>query len=310
MVDHILSWTPGARACYAAIRGRLNDDGTVMLSDIVAALALDTVPNQTLLGQALLNPGIWLASQYATATRRQVPRQHDSSDNFGGFAFAVERIAREDGSRSVGERHIAKRLVELGRDNRFGFLSLNPQAVYDEVRRLEIGLDLSNEELRGWHGLLDTNIILKSEKSFWDIDWREATGVRLDFAYNMITIWLSTVLLHELDAIPLYHRDPEVKRKAGAFTWELNKRLRTPQDVDLLLLAERVRIKFWRQPVTDAPPDSQHLEAARALRDRGVPVKLITGDSEMRVRGLAEGFEIFDLIVSEISPITLIGAKK
>ena len=83
------------------------------------------------------------------------------------------------------------------------------------------------------------------------------------------------MLLHELDAIPLYHRDPDVKRKAGAFTWELNKRLRTPQDVDLLLLAERVRIKFWRHPVTDAPPDSQHLEAARSLRDRGVPVKMV-----------------------------------
>jgi predicted ribonuclease YlaK len=107
---------------------------------------------------------------------------------------------------------------------------------------------------------------------------------------------LSTVLLHELDAIPTYHRDPEIKRKAATFTRWLNSKLRTPEDVNLLLLAERVRIKFWRQPVADAAADSQHLEAARALRDRGVPIKVVTHDSEMRVRALAEGFQIFDLL--------------
>ena len=94
--------------------------------------------------------------------------------------------------------------------------------------------------------------------------------------YNMITIWLSTVLLHELDAIPTYHRDPDIKRKAAAFTAWLNGKLRNPQDVDMIMLAERVRIKFWRQPVTDSGADSQHLEAARGLRDRGVPVKVTT----------------------------------
>jgi hypothetical protein len=101
-----------------------------------------------------------------TATKRQVPEQLDSTDNFSGFAFAVERIAREDGSRTVGERHIAKRVVEIGQ-NRFGFMSFDPQRVYDEVRRLEIGLDLSDEELKGWHGLIDTNIVLKSDRNFW-----------------------------------------------------------------------------------------------------------------------------------------------
>jgi hypothetical protein len=174
-------------------------------------------------------------------------------------------------------------------------MSLNPQRVYEEVSKLEVGLDVGEEELKGWHGMIDTNIILKSDTKFWEIDWRKATGVRMDFAYNIITIWFSTVLLHELDAIPTYHRDPEIKRKAATFTAWLNSKLRTPQDVDLLMLAERVRIKFWRQPVTDSPPDSQHLEAARALRDRGVPIKIVTLDSEMRVRALAEGFEIFDL---------------
>jgi hypothetical protein len=293
----VLSWNPGALACYQAIRGRLNDDGTIYLRQLVSALTLDILPNQTLIGRVLRDTSIWLAFNNVTATKRQVPEQLDSTDNFSGFAFAVERIAREDGSRTVGERHIAKRLVEVGQ-NRFGFMSLDPQRVYEEVRRLEIGLDLSDEELKGWHGLIDTNIILKSDKKFWEVDWRKATGVGLNRPYNLITIWLSTVLLHELDAIPTYHRDPEIKRKAATFTRWLNSKLGSPEDVDLLLLAERVRIKFWRQPVSDAAADSQHLEAARALRDRGVPIKLVTHDSEMRVRALAEGFQIFDLLES------------
>ena len=292
----VLSWNPGALACYQAIRSRLNDDGTIYLSELLSALTLDTLPNQSLIGRVLRDPTIWVAFNNINAIKRQVALQTDSTDNFSGFAFAVERIAREDGSHSVGERHIAKRLVEIGQNNRFGFMSLNPQRVYEEVRRLEVGLDLSEDELRGWNGLIDTNIILKSDKKFWEIDWRKATGVGIDWPYNIITIWLSTVLLHELDAIPTYHRDPEIKRKAAAFTAWLNSKLRTPQDVDLLMLDVRVRVKFWRQPVTDAQADSQHLEAARALRDRGVPIKVVTLDSEMRVRALAEGFQIFDLL--------------
>jgi PIN domain-containing protein len=294
MLD-VLSWSPGALACYQAVRGRLNDDGTIYLGELISALTLDTLPGQSLLGRVLRDTTIWLALHNVTATKRPVPSRQDMTDNFSGFAFAVERIAREERSRSVGERHIAKRLVELGQNNAFGFIGLNPQPVYEEVRKLEVSLDLGEDELRGWHGMIDTNIILKSNRKFWEIDWRQATGVSMDFAYNTITIWLSTVLLHELDAIPTYHRDPDIKRKAAAFTAWLNGKLRTPRDVDLLMLAERVRIKFWRQPLTDSPPDSQHLEASRALRDRGVPIKVVTLDSEMRVRALAEGFEIFDL---------------
>jgi hypothetical protein len=42
-------------------------------------------------------------------------------------------------------------------------------------------------------------------------------------------------------------------------------------------------------------PDSRHLEAALALLDRQVPVKLITGDNGQRLRALAHGIEVFDL---------------
>jgi predicted ribonuclease YlaK len=167
--------------------------------------------------------------------------------------------------------------------------------VYDEVRLAEIGPDFAPDELRGWHGVIDTNIVLKSKVRFWEIDWRAVTGVRIDFVYNMVTIWLSTVLLHELDAIPTYHRDPDIKRKASAFTAWLNSKLRTPEDVEQIVLADHVRLKFWRQPTGEAAPDTQHLEAALGLRDRGVPVVMVTHDSEMRMRALAEGFKIFDL---------------
>jgi hypothetical protein len=220
----------------------------------------------------------------------------DSLENFAGFAFAVERFAKAEQSRTVGERHIAQRLEEIdGPSHRFAFMALNTKRVYEAVRALEVGPDFSSAEVAGWHGLIDTNIVLKSKSKFWEIDWRTITGVPLDMPWSTITIWLSTVLLHELDAIPTYHRDPDIKRRASAFTGWLNTKLRKPEDVQEVWLGKQLRLKFWRVPVSDTPPDSQHLEAALSLRDRGVKVIVITHDSELRVRALAEGFQIFDL---------------
>src|SRR5438552_10401589 len=119
MASKVLSWNGGAVACYEAIRGRLPYDGHIYLSDLVSALAIDTLPNQSLLGRVLRDTTVWPdASSLVRAAPRSagyqetnphLDRRLDSFENFSGFAFAVERFATAEGSRVVGERHIAQK---------------------------------------------------------------------------------------------------------------------------------------------------------------------------------------------------------
>lgn len=291
MTHVVLSWNSGALACYQALRGRLNYNGDIFLAELVSALTLDTLPTQSLIGRVLRDPAIWTPANLG-ATMRATPFQADSTDNFSTFAFAVERIAREERARTVGERHIAKRLVEIGQNNRFGFLGLDAQRVHQEVRRLELGPEFSDAELAGWHGLIDTSIVLQSKDPFSKVNWRL---VALTAKPTPVTLWLSTALLHELDAIPLYHRSDEVRIRARDFSRWLAAKLQKPEDVREIQLGDGVRVKIWSAPLSDAPPDTQHIEAAMSLLDRRVPLVVVSHDNLMKVRALAEGLPIADL---------------
>ncbi len=298
MAETVLSWNAGAVACYEALRGRLHYNGHISLAELVSALALDTLPNQSLVGRVLRNPAIWTPSDHLGTTMRATPFREDSTDNFTTFTFAVERIAREEGARTVGERHIAKRLVEIGQ-SRFGFLGLDPQRVYEEVRRLELGPEFSEAELAGWHGLIDTSIVLQSKDPFSKVNWRL---VSLTAKPGRVTLWLSTALLHELDAIPLYHRSDDVRIRARDFSRWLGTKLKRPEDVQEIQLGDCVRIRIWSAPLSGAPPDTQHIEAALSLLDRGVPLVVVTHDNHMKVRALAEGLAIVDLPEDQLRP--------
>jgi len=303
MAHVTLSWNLGAVACYEAIRGRLLYDGNIYLSDLVSALAIDTPPNQSLLGGILRDTTIWhgTSSLVRAAPRSagyqednpNLDRRLDSFENFAGFAFAVERLAKAEGARTVGERHIAQRLVEIdGPNHHFAFMSLNTQSVHEEVRRLELGPEFSDAELAGWHGLIDTSIVLQSKEPFAKVNWRL---VSLTIKPTPVTLWLSTALLHELDAIPLYHRSDEVRVRARDFSRWLATKLQKPEDVGEIHLGDGVRVKIWPAPLSDTPPDTQHIEAAVSLLDRRVPLVVVTHDNHMKVRALAEGLPIADL---------------
>jgi hypothetical protein len=182
--------------------------------------------------------------------------------------------------------------VELGgTDNRFAFLSLNPKLVYDEVRRLELGPDFTAAELAGWHGLIDTNVVLKSKQNLWEANWRALTQTSPP---EPVTIWVSTTVLAELDSIPLHHKDPDVRRKATAFTMWLKKKVRTKEDLREVALLHGARLKFWESLPAETP-DSEVLETANSLRDRGVRIVIITHDSLMTVRGIKDDFPVLEL---------------
>jgi hypothetical protein len=55
--------------------------------------------------------------------------------------------------------------------------------------------------------------------------------------------------------------------------------------------------------VSAGPPDEQHLSAAEELLERGVPIKVVTGDYGMAARAIVRGLETFaptdDFLVTE-----------
>jgi hypothetical protein len=203
----------------------------------------------------------------------------------------IERFAEDEHVRTVGERHIARLLVEFGSNNAWGFLGLNPQHIYDEVRKLELGPDFTQADLQGWHGIIDTNAVLKSRERIWEINWREVSASADD---EPVTVWISTVTLHELDVMPLRYREPDLRRKASAFAAWFNDRVQAKSDLVEIPLGDGVRFKFWKaSPAVTA--DTQILESANDLRDKGLKIVVITHDMDLRLRAIEDDFEVAGL---------------
>lgn len=115
-----LEWSRGAVAVVKALRGRANADGLVIGREIALALACDILPGESLIGAAISDPQVWGGIHQAL-----IDRQQNGPDRTGfasiaayGFGLQVEGIARRDGVRRVGERHVlaalATQLTALG----------------------------------------------------------------------------------------------------------------------------------------------------------------------------------------------------
>lgn len=239
----IKSWGPGALTSYAAIRGRVEFDGRIFFRELVSALVLDTSPRDSVLGRVLRDNSYFLAVGQVSAQKRETPREAEPSIPFSSIAPEMERFAEQERVRTVGERHLARLLVELGTNNAWGFMSLNPTPVYRRVRELELGPDFSEADLKGWHGLIDTNVVLKARDPVWRMNWREVSH---SFAGEPVTIWISTVTLRELDSFPLRHREPDLRRKASAFAAWFGTNVRTRGDLREVAIGNGVRFKFWK----------------------------------------------------------------
>jgi hypothetical protein len=101
-----------------------------------------------------------------------------------------------------------------------------------------------------------------------------------------------------------HSRNQRVRNRAQTFTRWVNPVLPTALTPGGAPMPGRknVVVRAWAPTLKEVAPDSRHLEAAIALLDRQVPVKLITGDSGQRLRALASGIEVFDLDESLLLP--------
>jgi hypothetical protein len=159
------------------------------------------------------------------------------------------------------------------------------------VTLLEVGPGFQPSEIENrWHGLIDTSIAVEYQ-DLHNIDWLTETGAKA------ATIWISPVLLDELDDMKFRSRDGRIKSRALAFTRWVQPLLADAAQPGGIPLPGRagVALRAWAPTLQQSAPDSRHLEAAFALRERNVPAKIVTGDSGQKLRALAHGIEVLDL---------------
>ncbi len=252
---------------------------------MLLALMRHTLPD-SLLRAALIDRSVWPNPE--NVIRGQVTES-------SGFMIydlppSAERAAESERARRVGERHIAMALQERGQAA-FNSSGLQVARLVAKVRELELGPGFQRSEIDGrWHGLIDTSIAIQYQ-NLPQIDWLAETGEK------QVTIWISPVLLDELDEMKFNSRNTRVRNRAQAFTRWINPLLAKAVTAGGAPMPDRpdVVLRAWAPALQQGAPDSLHLEAAYALLDRQVPVKLITGDSGQRLRALAHQVEVFDL---------------
>lgn len=283
-----MDWSPGAVEAWLAMKRGMNDDASIMAGTILLRLALDTVPGHSALGSALRDSHVWPNSSNVLYGHADI--KTGIGTTMFGLQYRVEEMAVRDQARRVGERHIAAAFVEMG-DNAFGQFGLLPKKLLEAVTRLELGPGFQPSEIADrWHGIIDTSIAIEY-KDIHNIDWLTETGA------TAVTIWISPVLLDELDDMKFHSRDGRLTSRAQAFTRWMRPLLADAVKPGGVPLPNRpgVVLRAWAPTLEQSAPDSRHLEAAFALRDRQMPVKLVTGDIGQRLRALAHGIEVFDL---------------
>lgn len=290
----MLEWTDGARNVYlAAAEAALPDSGRLVLKRTLGAIMARTAPDRSLIGRVLLAPDVWPLDQRAHVV--------EIDDNLGAhphimyLAEQSEARARQDGLLRVGERHVADQIVAWwGADLRT--LGLDPEMFQQQVRDAELGIHFTNQELaRWWHGMIDANIIVQA-KPIDNIVWPEVTQ------QPRVMLWIVSSLLNELDEMTYYHNKGYVRERAGAFTKDLRGRLEDALQPMGIELRTNVRLAVWAPVAPAGMRDRDHLESAIELRERGLPIHVVTQDSSLAARALMRGIGTLSLPVGSMRP--------
>jgi PIN domain-containing protein len=286
-----VDWSDAAIQDWIALTRVSERDGAVWALPAMLALAQETIPGRSLLGRVLRDPKIWPSFQ-GILQQAADPKNpiHDTKYGFtlGGLEIEAEDAARGEGARRVTERHLASALEKRG-PTTYSNMGLQIDRVATAVRDLELGPAFQAAEIGGrWHGLIDTSIVVEY-KDLWSLDWLRHTDSR------KVTIWISAVLLAELDQQKYFHRNPRVMSRARTFSRWLQDKLEPAAKPGGIEIRGGVVIRVWDPNVPLITPDSAHLEVAFALIDRSVPIHLVTGDLEQRLRAISNGIPVFSL---------------
>jgi len=252
----------------------------VWLRDVLLALAEDTMPGICITGRFLRDPDIWSGSaQVISAAQERNSSWLGNGRSLFNLEVDAEKAALTEASWLVEERHLLAALA--GSD--YAQLSVNEKALRNAVTAAEKGPDLPASIFSGWHGLIDSNIVLQ----YQDIDqiqWLEETSA------TRVTLWIGLSLLHELERLRYAGDTRRIRDRAARFNKSVGRRQDEYLSPEGAALREGVVGHVWGPPGQESGYDSDHLETARGLRPRGIDVRIVTADTGLQLRARIEGF--------------------
>jgi len=253
----------------------------VWLRDILLALAEDTLPGICLSGRFLRDPDIWSgAAQVISAAEERNSSWLGNGRSLFNIEVNAERAALAEGSWLVEERHLLTALA----DSDYAQLSVNEKMLRNAVAEAEKGPDLPASAFAGWHGLLDSNIVLQ----YQDIDqikWLEETGAK------RVTLWIGLSLLYELERLRYAGDTRRIRDRAARFNKTVGRRQDEFLSPDGAAIREGVLGRVWGPAGRQSGYDSDHLDTAQGLRLRGIDVRVVTADTGVQLRARIEGFQ-------------------
>ncbi len=276
-----MDWSAGAIAVIRALRHRASNDKFISPYETILALGLELLPGQSVLGDAMRNP-------QTGADLHRVMRDgpfNQAGLSVYGIEFDAAEKARRENVRRVGERHVLAALPTSSMQQ----YGVNTDALREAVERAELGPGFSPPEIQGrWHGLLETNVIIQF-RDVREIIWHEVAGVR------KITLWVIGTILNELDDLAARGDSERVREKARTFTrWLRAAALDQALAPEGLPVQDNgnVRLRVWAPQSMAGLRDTDHIEATFGLRERGVPVVIVTGDIGLIARARSSGLQI------------------
>lgn len=279
-----LPWSEGARNAIEAMRTVTDHDGSLVVFSALRVILFETPVGACLLSYVLREHGIWPSLHSRTAYGPGDSRMLISEPL---LELNVQYTAQQEGALQIGERHIAHQLVTDASDELVR-LGVNTGLLEERVRLFELGPPFTEQELVGWHGLLDANVLIQGH-DLNHIRWLEEAGS------TPVVLWIGNSLLDEMDYLQSQGASKRVRSRSRHFIKDLllpwvDAALK-PEGAEIRP-GEPVRLRVWPAVVTTGFRDTDHLDTALELRYRGVPLRIITWDGGVLVRAKARGIPV------------------
>jgi hypothetical protein len=267
----VLRWSSGAAALMTALRASATPEGFLHAEAAFYGLIFGP-PVGTAITSGLLRDYAYGLDPARTS------RERNNSVGPGvgvtGLELEIESAARLENCRTVGERHVIDVVIARLQGSGSPYL-VQGDRLREAVREIELGHGFAPGELEGrWHGLLDTSVIIQG-RDIDSIDWHEETHSR------EVVLWAGLSLLNELDLLGYTSRIDRVRNRVRLFVRWLTPRLDEGTRPPGHLLRPGTYLRVWGETALVGARDTDHLETALALRERGVAVELISFDLGM-----------------------------
>jgi hypothetical protein len=290
-----IGWSPNAVAAVRAIRdAAMSPDGLVYARAAVAALARWPLPGESIIANGLRRADIWPDASRVIESHNTESTAYPLGDGIYFFQLesAAEQKAREQQARIVGERHVLAAIPTA----RWTMYNIRLDKLWAYVQRAELGAGFDPALIRDrWHGLVETSVIVQYDH-IRTIPWLDQLHTRSQsIEIRKITLWVSGSVLNEIHLLTYSGDSERVRRKAREFgKWVSDNLTAMLSDEGLSLQGNgAVRMRVWAPTSMAGLRDTDHLDAALALRDRGVPIHMVTADIGLAGRSRAIGVLTF-----------------